>query len=88
MPRWLVVFTVVVVGCVASIPDDPVISADLATQTALAVVRQRGQIPPSPQPPAPKPGDTCRTCSGSGKLPTDGRVVVPCGDCGGTGRVR
>jgi hypothetical protein len=89
MLRWLVVFTVVAAGCVASLPDDPSIPADLATQTALAIVRQRGVLPPSPPPaPAPKPGDVCPTCSGTGKLPTDGRVGVPCGECGGTGRVR
>ena len=32
--RWLVLFSVVLVGCVASIPDDPTISADLAAETA------------------------------------------------------
>ena len=88
MLRWFVVFTVMAVGCVRSLPDDPGITADLAVETAGAVIRHRGVIPPTPAPPAPKPGDACRTCSGSGRLPTDGRVVVPCNDCGGTGRVR
>jgi hypothetical protein len=90
MMRWLVVFTVAAVGCVASLPDDPTVSADLAVETAVAVVQQRGRpMPPSPPPaPGPKPGDVCQTCSGTGKLPTDGRVVVQCGDCGGTGRRR
>lgn len=90
MMRWLVVFTVAAVGCVASLPDDPTISADLAVSTAVAVLEhRRAPMPPSPPPaPGPKPGDVCRTCSGTGKLPTDGRVTIQCGECGGTGRRR
>jgi hypothetical protein len=83
--RWLVLLALTLVGCVASIPNDPTISADLAAETARAVMALRREQPPAP---APKPGDKCEPCNGTGKLPTDGRVVVPCGACGGTGKVR
>ena len=83
--RWLILFSVVLVGCVATIPDDPTISADLAAETARAVMALRRETQPGP--PAPKPGDRCEPCNGTGKLPTDGRVVVQCGACSGTGKV-
>lgn len=42
---------------------------------------------PSPQPDnAPKPGDKCETCKGTGKV-GDGRVFSTCLDCNGTGKV-
>ena len=85
--RFLVVFTVLLVGCIATLPDDPTISADLAVETARAVVQLRATPGPAPDD-KPKPGDKCEPCGGTGKLPTDGRVVVQCGSCGGTGRVR
>lgn len=83
--RWLVVFAVVSVGCVATLPDDPTITADLAAETAREILRLRQEVAPAP---GPRPGDKCEPCNGTGKLPTDGRVVVQCGACGGTGKVR
>ena len=83
--RFLLVFVVAMAGCVATLPDDPTVSADLAVETARAVMALRREQPPAP---APKPGDKCEPCNGTGKLPTDGRVVVSCGACGGTGKVR
>ena len=42
---------------------------------------------PSPQPDnAPKPGDKCPTCKGTGKT-GDGKVGGTCMDCNGTGKV-
>lgn len=83
--RSLVVFAVVLVGCVASLPrDDASITADLAAETAREVLRLRSEVAPTPVPPAP--GGKCETCSGTGKLPTDGRVIVTCNACGGTGK--
>lgn len=84
--RFLLVFLVAMTGCVATLPDDPTISADLAVETARAVLALRAEVAPPPAP-GPKPGDKCEPCSGTGKLPTDGRVVVSCGACGGTGKV-
>jgi hypothetical protein len=86
--RWLLPFAVVIVGCVATIPSDPTISADLACETARAIVQLRAAPDATPEDDKPKPGDKCQPCNGTGKLPTDGRVVVQCGACGGTGRVR
>ena len=84
--RWLIPFFVVMVGCVASLPGDDGLTADLACETARMVVRLRSEIPPSPPKP-PKPTDgKCQKCNGTGKMPTDGRIVITCGACGGTGR--
>lgn len=83
--RAMVVFTVVLVGCVASLPrDDASITADLAAETAREVLRLRSEVAPTPVPPTPS--GKCETCSGTGKLPTDGRVIVTCNACGGTGK--
>ena len=83
--RFLIVLLVVLAGCVATIPTDARMTSDLACEAARAVVQLRAQIAPSPKPPAPAPSGKCSQCSGTGKLPTDGRVVVTCPRCGGTG---
>ena len=75
-------------GCVATLPSDPTISADLAVEMARAIVQLRASRPDATPDGKPKPGDKCEPCGGTGKLPTDGRVVVQCGACGGTGRVK
>jgi hypothetical protein len=81
--RWLVAFTIVLVGCVASLPrDDAAITADLATETAREVIRLRHEVAPTPVPPAP--GGKCQNCDGRGYV-GDGRVRVPCQPCGGGG---
>jgi hypothetical protein len=81
--RWLVAFTIVLVGCVASLPrDDAAITADLAAETAREVIRLRHEVAPTPVPPAP--GGTCSNCDGRGYV-GDGRVRVPCQPCGGDG---
>ncbi len=85
--RFLVVFLIGMAGCVATLPDDPTISADLAVEVARGVVQLRAAADTTPDD-KPKPGDKCQPCNGTGKLPTDGRVVVQCGACDGTGRVK
>lgn len=86
--RFGILLLVAFAGCVLTLPDDPTISADLAVEMARAKV-QLSQPAPGPAPDnKPKPGDKCEPCGGTGKLPTDGRVVVQCGACGGTGRVK
>ena len=85
--RFGILLLVAFAGCVLTLPDDPTISADLAVEMARAKVQL--QAAPGPAPDSkPKPGDKCEPCNGTGKLPTDGRVVVPCGACDGTGRVK
>jgi Zn finger protein HypA/HybF involved in hydrogenase expression len=80
--RWLIVFVVVAIGCVASLPpDDVTVSADLAAEAARMVVKMRSEISP-----APKPVDErCSNCNGTGKI-GDGRIVMQCPECGGTGK--
>jgi DnaJ-class molecular chaperone len=80
MFRWLIVFAIVSIGCVASLPTDPGISADLAVETARMVIASRAA------PPAPTPdSDRCENCNGTGKI-GDGRIVMPCPECNGTGK--
>jgi hypothetical protein len=86
--RFVIVLLVALAGCVATLPDDPRISADLAVETARGIVQLRAAPDAKPEEDKPKPGDKCPPCNGTGKLPTDGRVVVQCGACGGTGRVK
>jgi len=82
--RYVVCMTVVVVGCVATLPDDPTITADIAAETAREILRLRQEVAPAP---GPKPGDKCGNCDGRGYV-GDGTVRVKCQPCDGTGKVR
>lgn len=86
LPVFFLLF-VAMTGCVASMPSEPTITADLAVELARAVVQLRAAPTPDVAP-GPRPGDKCPSCNGTGKLPTDGRVVIKCGACDGTGKVR
>lgn len=79
--RWLVCFFVVFAGCVASIPSDPMLTADLACEAARMAVKARQTPAPSPTPPT----NACDNCGGTGKL-GDGRITVKCPACDGTGK--
>ena len=81
MFRWLIVFTVAAIGCVATLPSDPSISADLAVETARMVIASRAAPPDAT--PTPDAG-RCDNCNGTGKI-GDGRIVMPCPECGGDG---
>jgi hypothetical protein len=83
--RFLLVFVVVMAGCVATLPDDPTVSADLAVETARAVMALRKEV--APPAPGPRPGDRCPNCDGRGYI-GDGTVKVQCQPCEGTGKVR
>jgi hypothetical protein len=84
--RFLVVFLIGMAGCVATLPDDPTISADLACEVARAVVQLRAAPDATPDD-KPKPGDKCPNCDGRGYV-GDGTVKVKCQPCEGTGRVK
>jgi hypothetical protein len=77
--RWILPFVVVLVGCVATLPGDDSLTADIAAETARLVVQLRQQIPPTPA------SDKCENCDGTGKL-GDGRIVTVCPVCKGTGK--
>jgi DnaJ-class molecular chaperone len=77
--RFLLAFSVVLVGCVATLPSDHGVTADLACETARMVVQLRHEIAPSPA------SDKCDNCDGTGKI-GDGRIVMPCPICKGTGK--
>jgi len=67
------------VGCVASIPSDPTLSADLAVETAHMVAALRQGMPPTPV------SNECGNCNGTGKI-GDGRILMTCPECKGTGK--
>lgn len=80
--RFLLAFVIVMAGCVATLPGDGGLTADLAAETARMVVRMRAEIAPTPAP----PGDgKCKNCDGLGYV-GDGRIKITCTACGGTGR--
>lgn len=82
--RFLLSFIIVLAGCVATLPNDATISADLAAETSRAIVRMRAAPQP---PPGPKPGDVCPNCKGKGYV-GDGVVKTKCLPCDGTGKVQ
>lgn len=82
--RYLLCLLIVSVGCVATLPGDDGVTADLAAETARMVVRMRKEIPPAPAP-KPTPDAKCKNCLGTGKI-GDGRIVLPCPVCKGTGK--
>jgi hypothetical protein len=84
--RFLILSLIAVAGCVATLPDDPTISADLACEVARAVVQLRAAPDVTPDD-KPKPGDKCPNCDGRGYV-GDGTVKVNCQPCEGTGRVK
>jgi hypothetical protein len=83
MSRWLCVLMLATIGCVASIPGDPTLTADLAVETAIALVA----VPDIAPDDEPKPGDVCGNCEGRGYV-GDGTVRTRCQPCDGGGRVK
>jgi DnaJ-class molecular chaperone len=77
--RFLLCFIVVLAGCIATLPDDPSVTADLACETARMIVQLRQEIAPTPA------RDKCENCDGTGKL-GDGKIVTVCPVCKGTGK--
>ncbi len=51
--RWLLPFLIVFAGCVATLPGDDGLTADLACETARMVVQLRQQIPAQTSPTRP-----------------------------------
>lgn len=80
--RFLIAFSLVMVGCVMTLPaDDSTLTAELASETARAMVQMRATPTPTPEPAS----DKCENCNGTGKV-GDGRVFVKCPECDGTGK--
>ena len=83
--RFLILSLIALAGCIATLPNDATISADLACELARGVVQLRAapEVPDD----KPKPGDKCSNCDGRGYV-GDGTVKVKCQPCDGTGRVK
>jgi RecJ-like exonuclease len=80
--RFLLALCIVMVGCVMTLPaDDSSLTAELAAETARALVQMRATPGPAPAP----VGDKCENCNGTGKV-GDGTVFVKCPECDGTGK--
>lgn len=77
--RFLLCLCVVLFGCVASLPEDHTLSADIACETARLVVQMRREIAPKPV------SNACENCDGTGKI-GDGKIVMTCPVCRGTGK--
>jgi DnaJ-class molecular chaperone len=60
-------------------PDHPDIVADLACETARMAEKLKQEMAPAPA------SDTCDNCDGTGKI-GDGRIVMTCPVCKGTGK--
>ena len=76
--RFLLCFIVVLAGCIATLPDDPSITADLACETARMVVQLRQEIAPTPV------SDKCDNCVDG--FIGDGKIKITCPVCKGTGK--
>ena len=76
--RFLLAFAVVLVGCVATLPGDHGVTADLACETARMVVQLRNEIAPSPA------SDKCDNCVDG--FIGDGKIKIVCPICKGTGK--
>jgi len=84
--RFLIVLLIALVGCVATLPDDATISADLACELSRGLVQLRAAPDATPDD-KPKPGSKCTNCDGRGYV-GDGTVRVKCQPCDGTGKVK
>jgi DnaJ-class molecular chaperone len=60
-------------------PNHPDIVADLACETARMAEKLKQEMAPAPK------SDTCDNCDGTGKI-GDGRIVMTCPVCKGTGK--
>jgi DnaJ-class molecular chaperone len=60
-------------------PDHPDIVADLACETARMAEKLKQEMAPAPA------SDKCDNCDGTGKI-GDGRIVMTCPVCKGTGK--
>jgi len=76
--RFLICLLIVVIGCVATLPDDHGVSADMACETARMVTQLRHEIAPTPA------SDKCDNCVDG--FIGDGKIKITCPTCKGTGK--
>ena len=76
--RFLLCLLIAVIGCVATLPDDHGVSADMACETARMVVQLRQEIAPTPA------SDKCENCVYG--FIGDGKIKITCPVCKGTGK--
>ena len=76
--RYLLCLLIAVIGCVATLPDDHGVSADMACETARMVTQLRQEIAPTPA------NDKCENCVDG--FIGDGKIKITCPVCKGTGK--
>jgi DnaJ-class molecular chaperone len=76
--RYMLLPLAIVAGCVATLPDDHTVTADLACETARLVVKVRQEVAPSPA------SDKCENCVDG--FIGDGKIKITCPVCKGTGK--
>lgn len=76
--RTVLLLCVLVAGC-SPAADYSGVYADLACEAGHAVMKLRGEIPPTPA------SDQCENCNGTGII-GDGTVKIQCPECKGTGK--
>ena len=74
--RFLIAFVVVLFGCVATLPGDDSLTADIACETARMVTQLR-QVP-APEPKPSPDGDCCKQCKGTGFITHGDGHKTPC----------
>ena len=80
MRTWYALLLAFVAGCVNAVAVGRAdIVADLACETARMAVGLSQEMAPAPA------GDQCDNCDGTGKI-GDGRIVMTCPVCKGTGK--
>lgn len=76
MIRFLLVLVVVMGGCIASIPSDDALTADMACEAARMVTQLRKAPAPDPK---PEPdGECCKQCKGTGTITHGDGHKTPC----------
>ena len=75
MTRLLACVLIAIGGCVASQPDDQLLTADIACEAARLVVQLRNEPAPAPD---PEPEKCCDACKGTGYITHGDGHRTPC----------
>lgn len=86
MRTILILSTLLFVGCTTDADETAYWRGRGYAVVQAAVVSLQASTPDNPAP-QPTPAGQCARCQGSGSIKPDGRIVIPCPDCDGTGKI-